>query len=60
LVNDTERAAAIFFAAIQWKKELPEEIRGTVIQADKKIEEAIKWENLTFGNIEKNLLFVYL
>jgi len=34
----------LFFAAFQRKKNLPEEIRGTVIQADKKIEEMIKCE----------------
>jgi hypothetical protein len=50
-------------------RSLPEEKRKTaemikeeklVLQADKKIEEAIKWENLTFLKNEKALLlYIY-
>ena len=57
MVNDTKRAAAFLSSLPTEKRELPEEIRGTVIQADKKIEVTIKWGNLTIGKIEKKCCF---
>jgi hypothetical protein len=41
------------------KRKLAEIVRRTVLQADKKIEEKIKWGNLTFIKNGKNIAFVY-
>jgi hypothetical protein len=59
LVNDTKGSEAFLCGLPAEKRELAEEIRRIVIQADKKIEEAIKWGNLTFVKNGKNIAFVY-
>src|SRR5918999_6062247 len=41
------------------KRKLTEIIRRTVLQADKKVEETIKWGDLTFVKNGKNLAFIY-
>ena len=41
------------------KRKLVEKVRGIVLQADEKIEEAIKWGDLTFVKNGKNLAFIY-
>jgi hypothetical protein len=59
LIRDTRVAEAFLCNLPAEKRELAEGIRRTVIQADKKIEEAIKWGNLTFVKNGKKIAFVY-
>lgn len=56
---DDVRVADFLDSLPEEKRKLAEIIRRTVLQADKKIEEAIKWGNLTFVKNGKNIAFVY-
>jgi hypothetical protein len=56
---DDTRVADFISSLPEEKRRLVEMVRRTVLQADKKIEEAIKWGNLTFVKNEKNIAFVY-
>lgn len=59
MINDTSGVEAFLCTLPAEKRELAEIIRRTVFQADKKIEEAVKWGNLTFVKNGKNIAFVY-
>ncbi len=58
LMNDA-KVADFLDSLPEEKRRLAEMIRRTVLQTDKKIEEAIKWGNLTFLKNGKNIAFVY-
>ena len=56
---DDARVADFLSNLPEEKRKLAEIIRRTVLQADKKVEETIKWGNLTFVKNSKNIAFVY-
>ena len=56
---DDARVADFLSSLPEEKRKLTEIIRRTVLQADKKVEETIKWGNLTFVKNGKNLAFIY-
>jgi len=57
---DDARAAEDFLSRLpDEKRKLVEMVRRTVLQADERIEETIKWGNLTFVKNRKNIAFVY-
>jgi hypothetical protein len=57
---DDARVAEDFLSNLpEQKRKLAEMVRRIVLQADNKIEEAIKWRNLTFVKNGKNIAFVY-
>jgi uncharacterized protein YdhG (YjbR/CyaY superfamily) len=53
---DDARVADFLSNLPEEKRKLAEIIRRTVLQADKKVEETIKWGNLTFVKNSKTLL----
>ena len=59
LLMDDARVADFLSSLPEEKRKLAEIIRRTVLQADKKVEETIKWGNLTFVKNRKNIAFVY-
>jgi hypothetical protein len=59
LLMDDARVADFLSSLPEEKRKLAEIIRRTVLQADKKVEETIKWGNLTFVKNSKNIAFVY-
>jgi hypothetical protein len=56
---DDTRVADFLSSLPEEKRKLVEMVRRTVLQADKKIEEVIKWGNLTFVRNGKNIAFIY-
>ncbi len=58
-MNNAKVAEDFVDQLLEQKKKLAEMIRRTILQADKKIEEAIKWRNFTFVKNGKNIAFIY-
>jgi hypothetical protein len=57
---DDARAAEGFLSRLpDEKRKLAKMVRRTVLRADERIEETIKWGNLTFVKNKKNIAFVY-
>ena len=57
---DDARVAEDFLSSLtEEKRRLAEMVRKIVLDADKKIEETIKWGNLAFIKNRKNIAFVY-
>ena len=60
MTGDDVRIAEDFLSSLpEEKRRLVEIVRKIVLDADKKIEETIKWGNLTFIKNRKNIAFVY-
>jgi hypothetical protein len=59
-LKEHDKVAEDFLSSLpEEKRKLVEKVRGIVLQADEKIEEAIKWGDLTFVKNGKNLAFIY-
>ena len=57
---DDARVAKDFLSRLpDEKRKLAEMVRRTVLRADERIEETIKWGNLSFVKNKKNIAFVY-
>ena len=60
MTGDDARVAEDFLSSLpEEKRRLAEMVRKIVLDADKKIEETIKWGNLAFIKNRKNIAFVY-
>lgn len=58
---DDVRVADFLSNLPEEKRKLAEIIRRTVLQADKKVEETIKWGNITFvKNAKTSLLYTHM